>query len=104
MPKRGFNNAAFKRMVAIVNVGDLNGFDDGAEIGVDVLRAKGMIRGGFEALKILGNGELKKKLKIQAHQFSASARKKIEAAGGAASVLPPVERAAKADGKAAPAQ
>lgn len=87
LPKRGFNNARFKRKVAVVNLGDLNGFSDGAEIGLDALLQQGLVRGRFDAVKILGNGDLKKKLKVQAHFFSASARTKIEAAGGSATEL-----------------
>lgn len=93
MPKRGFNNAAFKCRVAVVNVGDLNEFADGIDVSVDVLREKGFVRGDFEVVKVLGNGELKRKLKVQAHRFSASARKKIEALGGSASVLASAPRA-----------
>jgi len=84
LPKRGFNNARFKRRVAVVNLGDLNDFSEGAEVGVETLLQQGFVRRPFDAVKILGNGELKKKLRVQAHFFSASARAKIEAAGGSA--------------------
>jgi len=66
----------------VVNLGDLNDFSDGASINVDALREKGLINGRFDAVKILGSGELKKKLNVQAHLFSASAKSKIESAGG----------------------
>lgn len=89
LPKRGFNNKRFKTKVAVVNLGDLNVFDDGAQVGVDILRTAGLINGRHDAVKILGSGEIKKKLTVQAHLFSASARTAIEAAGGKILVLAP---------------
>lgn len=81
--KRGFNNAAFADTVVIVNVGQLEkAFDDGAEITTDVLVAKGMVPTRHDAVKVLGDGELTKKLTIKAHRFSKSAEDKIVAAGG----------------------
>ncbi|MDD2707250.1 MAG: 50S ribosomal protein L15 [Verrucomicrobiae bacterium] len=88
MPKRGFNNKRFKRKVAVVNVAELNEFPDGAVVDVKALLDAGLIRGGFEAVKILGGGELKKKLTVQVHLLSESARKQIEAAGGTISLIP----------------
>ena len=82
LPKRGFNHARFKRKVAIVNLDALNDFSDGTEVNIETLQKQGLINGNFEAVKILGTGELKKKLKVHAHSFSASARSKIQAAGG----------------------
>jgi large subunit ribosomal protein L15 len=82
IPKRGFNNAAFKTQYAIVNLSDLNRFDDGASIDEAALRESGLIRGDFDGIKILGTGELTKKLTISATKASASAREKIEKAGG----------------------
>lgn len=87
LPKRGFNNNRFKRRMAVVNVDALNDFAEGAEVGLEALRAGGFINGQFDAVKILGSGEIKKKLKVQAHLFSASAKSKIEAAGGTATVI-----------------
>lgn len=84
LPKRGFNNTRFKRKMAIVNLEDLNSFSDGSEVGLELLQKNGLVRQPFEAVKILGDGEFKKKLKIHAHFFSASAKSKIEAAGGTA--------------------
>jgi large subunit ribosomal protein L15 len=82
IPKRGFNNA-FAKTVAAVNVGSLEeAFAPGEEVTIEALRAKDLVSGRFDELKILGNGELKKKLTISAHRFSASAREKIEKAGG----------------------
>jgi large subunit ribosomal protein L15 len=82
IPKRGFNNKNFKTVYAVVNLADLNNFDAGAEIGEQQLRDAGLIRGDFDGIKILGTGELTKKLSISATKASASAREKIEKAGG----------------------
>ncbi len=84
IPKRGFNNNEFRTFLAGVNVGRLNVFDDGAEVDEAALRAKGLVKGRWHGVKILGDGELKKKLAVTANGFSASAVKKIEAAGGKA--------------------
>lgn len=81
IPKRGFHS--INRMPYLpVNVGDLGRFEDGAEVSVDTLRQAGLARGEPGRVKILGGGDLKKKLVVKAHAFSASARSKIEAAGG----------------------
>lgn len=81
--KRGFNNNFFAPSVAVVNVGELNeSFEAGAEITPELLAEKGLIRSKFDELKVLGDGELSKKLQITAHRFSASAEQKITAAGG----------------------
>lgn len=81
--KRGFNNAAFADTVVIINVGQLEKvFDDGTEVTVDLLVTKGLIPSRHDALKVLGDGELKKKLTVKAHRFSKSAEEKIVAAGG----------------------
>jgi large subunit ribosomal protein L15 len=81
--KRGFNNAAFADTVVIVNVGQLEkSFEDGAEVTVETLVAKGIVPSRHDALKVLGDGELKKKLTVIAHRFSRSAEEKIVAAGG----------------------
>lgn len=87
MPKRGFNNAAFRTNYAIVNVNDLDAvFEAGATVDEQALRAAGLVRGTFDGIKILGNGEISKKLSITAAKVSASAREKIEKAGGSVSV------------------
>ncbi|HIE99113.1 MAG: 50S ribosomal protein L15 [Fuerstiella sp.] len=81
--KRGFNNKAFADTVVIVNVGQLEkSFEDGAEITVEALVAKGIVPSRHDALKVLGDGELNKKLTVMAHRFSRSAEEKIVAAGG----------------------
>ncbi len=82
LPKRGFNNRRFKRKVVVVNLSYLNDFVDGTEVNLDLLAKHGLINGTFEAVKILGDGDLKKKLTVHAHLFSESAKAKIEAAGG----------------------
>lgn len=82
LPKRGFNNAAFHKTYAIVNLDDLNAFSAGTEINEALLRERKLIRGNVAGLKILGDGELKHALKIEADKVSAAAREKIESAGG----------------------
>lgn len=82
LPKRGFNNAAFHKTYAIVNLDDLNSFKAGTTVNEQMLRESKMIRGNVAGLKILGNGELKHALTIEADKFSDSARAKIEKAGG----------------------
>jgi large subunit ribosomal protein L15 len=81
--KRGFNNRQFALKVAIVNVGALDqAFDNGTTVTVAALLEKGLAKGGFDEIKILGNGSLTKKLSVEAHQFSKSAEEKITAQGG----------------------
>lgn len=82
IPKRGFNNAAFKTQYAVVNLADLNRFEDGQSIDENLLREAGLVRGHFDGIKILGTGDLTKKLTISATKASVSAREKIEKAGG----------------------
>lgn len=82
MPKRGFNNANFKTRFAIVNLDTLNAFDNGATVDEQSLLAAGVIRRPYDAVKILGSGELKKKLTIVANKASETAKAAIEKAGG----------------------
>jgi large subunit ribosomal protein L15 len=108
VPKRGFNNK-FAPDVMVVNVGDLETtFEAGTEVTPDLLREKGLAKGCYDELKILGDGKLTKKLKVVAHRFSKSATEQIQNAGGEVVVLPgktPVQdkqkaaRAAKAQKK-----
>lgn len=86
VPKRGFRNVLADTVVS-VNVGQLDVFDDGAEVTIEALRERRLIRGRFDAVKILGDGELTKKLTIAAHAFSAGALAKIDKAGGKAEVV-----------------
>ncbi len=83
LPKRGFNNSIFRKVFAIVNVGQLDAaFEDGATVDADSIRAARLVNAKKGPIKILGSGELTKKLTVKADQFSGSARQKIEAAGG----------------------
>ena len=82
LPKRGFNNTAFKKEYAIVNLDDLNEFKAGSTITEQTLRESKHIRGNLVGLKVLGRGELKHALTIEADRVSKSAREKIEKAGG----------------------
>ncbi len=86
LPKRGFTNI-FGTQYAELNVEDLNQFEDGAEITPEVLKSEGILKKQLDGVKILGNGELEKKLTVKAHKFSKSAVEKIEAAGGKAEVI-----------------
>lgn len=84
LAKRGFSNAAFASKVAIVNVAALEeAFEDGATVDPETLAEKGLAKGRYDVIKILGDGELTKKLTVRAHRFSASAAEKITAGGGA---------------------
>jgi large subunit ribosomal protein L15 len=86
-PKRGFSNAPFKKEYAIVNVGTLNElFEEGAEVTPELLREAGLVKKNLP-VKVLGDGEVTKKLTVKAHKFSASAKEKIEAAGGSCQVI-----------------
>jgi large subunit ribosomal protein L15 len=82
LPKRGFNNAAFHKHYAVVNVSDLNAFKAGTVVNEQLLRESNLVRGHFVGIKILGEGELKHDLEVQADKISATAREKIEKAGG----------------------
>jgi large subunit ribosomal protein L15 len=86
LPKRGFRNP-FPKSVAEVNVGDLDGFDAGASVDLEILKESGLVKGRPDKLKVLGVGDLTKKLTIRAHGFSKSAKEKIEKAGGSAVVI-----------------
>ena len=86
LPKRGFNHAD-GIVYFPVNIAALAQFENGAEVTADVLRKEGLINGKADGVKILGDGELKKKLTVKANAFSASARSKIEAAGGSCVVI-----------------
>ena len=85
LPKRGFNNK-FAKEYATVNVSALNVFENGATVSLETLVACGIVRKEFDGLKVLGNGELTKQLNVEAKIFTASAKEKIEAAGGKAEV------------------
>ena len=95
IPKRGFNNARHAVRYNPVNLESLNQFDDGTRVDIEMIRKAGLANGPISLVKILGDGELKKKLTVAAHKFSASARQKIESAGGSCEVI-----GAKVDAKA----
>ena len=86
LPKRGFNNKWAKEY-AEVNVKDLNKFDDGATVDAAALIEKGIVKKALDGVKVLGNGEIEKKLTVKAAKFSKSAAEKIEKAGGKAEVI-----------------
>jgi large subunit ribosomal protein L15 len=86
LPKRGFNNAAFHKTYAVVNLDALNAFDAGSTVNEQSLRAAKLVRGNVAGVKILGDGELKHALTIEADKISESARAKIEKAGGTISL------------------
>ena len=88
VPKRGFNNR-FAEIVANVNVSDLEtAFQAGEDVTPDTLRERNLAKGRYDILKVLGDGELTKSLKVSAHRFSKSAKEKIEKAGGEAVIMP----------------
>ncbi len=82
LPKRGFNNKRFATVYSTINVSDLNRFEDGAIVDIETLLAARVIRKANDGLKVLGNGEITKKLTVKAAKFSGAAKEKIEAAGG----------------------
>jgi large subunit ribosomal protein L15 len=83
LPKKGFNNAQFKTQYAIVNLVDLEiKFADGDEVNEQTLRNVGLVKGTFDGVKVLANGELTKKLTVAVEKVSATAKEKIEKAGG----------------------
>ena len=87
IPKRGFNNARFATQYLPVNVSDLNQFEDGARVDETALRSVGLANGRADGIKILGKGELTKKLVVVASAVSASAKTKIEAKGGSVEIV-----------------
>ena len=86
LPKRGFSNINERKYIP-VNVGDLSCFADGTEVTVALLREKGLAKGSRDGIKVLGTGEVQKRLIVRSHAFSAGARQKIEAAGGTCEVV-----------------
>ena len=87
LPKRGFNNSRFGKAYAVVNVKSLNKFNDGDVVDAAALLSAGIINNLFDGVKVLGEGELTKKLTVKAAVFSASAKEKIEAVGGKTEVV-----------------
>jgi large subunit ribosomal protein L15 len=88
LPKRGFSHATWDKTYAVVNVGDLEAFDAGATVDMAALKARRVVVGTFDGLRVLGDGDLTKKLVVRADHFSKSAAAKIQKAGGTAELLP----------------
>jgi large subunit ribosomal protein L15 len=87
IPKRGFNNARFTTQYIAVNVGELNQFEDGARVDETALRSAGLANGRSDGVKILGSGDLTKKLTLVVSAISASAKTKVEAKGGSVEII-----------------
>lgn len=87
IPKRGFTNARFKKEFAIINVSDLNKFEDGSVVTLELLREMGLIKKGLSGLKVLGNGDFDKKITVKVSKISETAREKIEKSGGKVEVI-----------------
>ena len=87
LPKRGFSNAMFKKEYATINVSDLNKFEDGAVVTPELLKEMGLLKKQLAGVKVLGNGNLDKKITVKASAFSKSAIEKIETKGGKAEVI-----------------
>ncbi|MCS7045786.1 MAG: 50S ribosomal protein L15 [Gemmataceae bacterium] len=105
IPKRGFSHETWAKKYHVVNVGDLNDyFADGAVIGPEELQRTGLAHGRADGVRILGDGELTKKLSVKAHGFSKSAVAKITAMGGTAEVIPPPKKPVRNKMKPRPAK
>jgi len=87
LPKRGFNNARFATKYAVINLATLNKFNDGDVVTPEALKEAGIIKKELSGIKVLGHGELEKKLTVRAHRFSMKAIAKIEANGGSCEVI-----------------
>lgn len=87
LPKRGFSNAKFKTVYAVINLSDLNKFEEGAIITPELLKEMGILKNQLDGVKVLGNGKLEKKLTVKANKFSKTAIEAIEKMGGKAEVI-----------------
>lgn len=87
LPKRGFTNAKFKTTYAVINVSDLNRFEDGTVVTPALLKETGLLKNQLDGVKVLGNGTLEKKLTVQANKFSKEAIEKINKAGSKIEVI-----------------
>ena len=87
LPKRGFSNAKFKTEYAVINLSDLNRFENDTVITPELLKEMGLVKNQIDGIKVLGNGTLEKKLTIKAHKFSSVAKEQIEKLGGKAEVI-----------------
>lgn len=100
VPKRGFSNARFRVDYTVINVETLAAFNDGDVVDLETILERGLVSKSAPLLKVLGNGEFQKKLVVRAHKFSASAKTKIEQAGGSVEVLEASTHRAKHDSAA----
>lgn len=87
LPKRGFSNAPFKKEYAVINLSDLNKFENDAVVTPELLKEMGVVKNSLSGIKVLGNGTLDKKLVVRAHKFSSKAKEEIEKLGGKAEVI-----------------
>ena len=87
LPKRGFSNAQFKTEYAVINLSDLNRFEDGAVVTPELLKEMGLVKNQLDGIKVLGNGTLEHKITVKAHKFSKRALEEIEKLGGKAEVI-----------------
>ena len=87
LPKRGFSNALFKTEYAVINLSDLNKFEDGAVVTPELLKDMGLLKKQLDGIKVLGNGKLERKLTVKAHKFSSKAKEEIEKLGGKTEVI-----------------
>ena len=87
LPKRGFSNAPFKKEYAVINLSDLNKFENDAVVTPELLKEMGVVKNSLSGIKVLGNGTLDKKLVVRAHNFSSKAKEEIEKLGGKAEVI-----------------
>ncbi len=93
IPKRGFSHATWDRTYHVVNVGDLDAaFNDGDQVNQETLKNVGLAKGPADGVRILGTGEVTKRLDVRAHHFSKSAEEKIKAKGGTAEIIPPPKK------------
>jgi large subunit ribosomal protein L15 len=105
IPKRGFSHATWDKVYHVVNVGDLDkAFDEGATIDQEALKKAGLANGPSDGVRVLGTGEVTKRLVIRAHHFSKSAAEKIAAKGGTAEVIPPPRKPVRNKMKPRPAK
>ena len=105
IPKRGFSNGMFAREFNVVNIGDINElYEAGEEVNVETLRTKGLAKKSKDGVRILGTGDVTKKLVVSAHHFSESAKKKIEEKGGTCTVIPAPKKPVRNKMKPRPAK
>ncbi len=104
LPKRGFNNKNFRKVYTIINVGDLNVFDDGATVDLAAVLERGLVsqEKHTDLFKVLGNGTIEKKLTLRVDAISKSAREKIEGAGGSVDLIPQKQMRPKFEKKSNP--